>query len=249
MSVNPNELSIKINENSKMKKFFILILMLIILLIPIGFWFGIIKERESYKQDAIKSIASAWGDVQIFSSPTMSFEKKKDKTTETVYLPLNTYNADVKIMTEVRKKGIFKVPVYTAEVKLKGDFTNNYGNISDKEILVLNGSNVCFKILNGSLDISKYKLILSTHSTIRNLGMAYGWDKVTNLFIKMKIGTKIYDECHKDFQNLYKIDYYTNTYKTIYISATLNRSSKDEDFVYQLYFKINNIYKKFLYLI
>ena len=134
MSVNPNELSIKINENSKMKKFFILILMLIILLIPIGFWFGIIKDRESYKQDAIKSIASAWGDVQIFSSPTMSFEKKKDKTTETVYLPLNTYNADVKIMTEVRKKGIFKVPVYTAEVKLKGDFTNNYGNISDKEI-------------------------------------------------------------------------------------------------------------------
>lgn len=112
-----------------------------------------------------------------------------------------------------------------------------YTNISDKEILVLNGSNVCFKILNGSLDISKYKLILSTHSTIRNLGMAYGWDKVTNLFIKMKIGTKIYDECHKDFQNLYKIDYYTNTYKTIYISATLNRSSKDEDFVYQLYFK------------
>ena len=134
MSANPNELSIKINENSKMKKFFILLLMLLLLLIPIGFWFGIIKDRESYKHDAIKDVASAWGDVQVFSCPTMSFERKKDKTTETVYLTLNDYNVDINIITEVRKKGIFTVPVYTAEVKLKGDFTNTYGNLSDKEI-------------------------------------------------------------------------------------------------------------------
>lgn len=112
-----------------------------------------------------------------------------------------------------------------------------YSNISNKEILVLSGSNVCLKILNGSLDMSKYKLVLSTHSTIRNLAINYGWEKVTELFQKMQIGTKIYDECHKDFQNLYMIDYYTNTYKTIYISATLNRSSVDEDFIFQLYMK------------
>lgn len=134
MSENPNELNIKINENSKMKKFFILLIMLLLLLIPIGFWFGIIKDRESYKQEAIRDVAAAWGDVQIFSSPTLSFTRKKDKSTETVYLTLNNYNVDVKITTEIRKKGIFKVPVYTADVKLQGDFKNDYGNISDKEL-------------------------------------------------------------------------------------------------------------------
>lgn len=108
--------------------------MLLLLLIPIGFWFGIIKDRESYKQEAIRDVAAAWGDVQIFSSPTLSFTRKKDKSTETVYLTLNNYNVDVKITTEIRKKGIFKVPVYTADVKLQGDFKNDYGNISDKEL-------------------------------------------------------------------------------------------------------------------
>ena len=134
MSENQNELNIKLNENSKMKKFFILLIMLLLLLIPIGFWFGIIKDRESYKQEAIRDVAAAWGDVQIFSSPAMSFTRKKDKSTETVYLTLNNYNVDVKITTEIRKKGIFKVPVYTADVKLQGDFKNDYGNISDKEL-------------------------------------------------------------------------------------------------------------------
>ena len=43
-------------------------------------------------------------------------------------------SVDVKITTEIRKKGIFKVPVYTADVKLQGDFKNDYGNISDKEL-------------------------------------------------------------------------------------------------------------------
>lgn len=123
------------NNNSKMKKFFILLLMLLLLLIPIGFWFGIINDRESYRNEAVKSIASSWGDVQIFGSPAMSFERKKDKnTTETVNLPLNNYSVDVKISTEVRKKGIFKVPVYTADVFLKGDFINDYGDLSDKNI-------------------------------------------------------------------------------------------------------------------
>ena len=134
MSANSNELNIKLNENSKMKKFFILLVMLLLLLIPIGFWFGIIKDRESYKNEAMRDIASAWGDAQVFSSPVMYFEQKKDKTTENVYLTLNDYNVDAKITTEIRKKGIFKVPVYTAEVTLKGDFTHNNINITGKDI-------------------------------------------------------------------------------------------------------------------
>ena len=78
--------------------------MLLLLLIPIGFWFGIIKDRESYKNEAMRDIASAWGDAQVFSSPVMYFEEqKKDKDTERVYLTLNNYSADIKIKTEIRK--------------------------------------------------------------------------------------------------------------------------------------------------
>ena len=33
------------------------------------------------------------------------------------------------------------------------------------------------------------------------------------------------------------IDFYTNTYKTYYLSATPSRSDEDENIIYQLYFK------------
>ena len=126
MSENTANSTNKSNTNSKMKKFALLLLMLILLLIPTGFWYGIIKDRESYKNEAVRSVASAWGDVQIFGSPTLSFTQPKDKTTETINLTLNHYNTDIKITTETRHKGIYKVPVYIADVKIKGDFTNNY---------------------------------------------------------------------------------------------------------------------------
>ena len=134
MSISLNELGKKVNENSIMKKFLIILLMVILLLIPIAFWFGIINERESYKGSAIQNVASAWGDSQIFYAPTMSFEEKTDKNVNKVDLTLNNYNVDIKIITEVRQKGIFKIPVYTADVKLHGDFINDYGDISDNEI-------------------------------------------------------------------------------------------------------------------
>ena len=121
--------------NSKFKKFTLLLIMLIILLIPIGFWFGIIKDREEYRDQAVKNLAAAWGDKQVFSSPVMYFEEqKKDKDTERVYLTLNNYSADIKIKTEIRKKGIYKVPVYVADVDLSGDFINKFGDLSQKDV-------------------------------------------------------------------------------------------------------------------
>ena len=48
---------------------------------------------------------------------------------------MNNYNAEIKISTEIRKKGVFKIPVYTANVFLKGTFKNNFGNLKNSKIL------------------------------------------------------------------------------------------------------------------
>ncbi len=42
--------------NNKLKKFYVILFSLIILLIPIAFLFGIINDRESYKEEAIQNI-------------------------------------------------------------------------------------------------------------------------------------------------------------------------------------------------
>lgn len=111
----------------------------------------------------------------------------------------------------------------------------DYTNTKPNEVYFLTGTPSILSLLKK--DISKYKFILASHATIKSYGDKYGWDKVTELFKYMKIGLKFYDEAHLNFDNMCKIDYYTNTFKTYYVTATPARSDKDENFIYQLYFK------------
>ena len=110
-----------------------------------------------------------------------------------------------------------------------------YTDTKPNEVYFLTGTPSIISLLKK--DISKYKFILASHATIKSYGDKYGWDKVTELFKYMKIGLKFYDEAHLNFDNMCKIDYYTNTFKTYYVTATPARSDKDENFIYQLYFK------------
>lgn len=121
--------------DSKAKKFLTILGTSLLLLIPIGFMSGIIHDRINYRDEAVSKVAQSWAGSQTIASPTMSFTIINDKKAEEIKeLELNNYEANVVIKTEVRKKGIFKVPVYTAEVSQKGDFNNKYGNLSGKEI-------------------------------------------------------------------------------------------------------------------
>lgn len=103
------------------------------------------------------------------------------------------------------------------------------------EIYVIQGSGSITRLLQR--DMSQYKYILATHATIRSYGDRNGWDKVAELFQYMKIGLKFYDEAHLNFDNICKIDFYTNTYKTYYITATPARSDNDENTIYKYYFR------------
>lgn len=110
-----------------------------------------------------------------------------------------------------------------------------YTDIKEKEICIITGTPAINRIL--SADTSKYKFLLVSHATIRSYGEKNGWDKVTELFIHLRVGIKYYDESHLDFDNICKIDYNTNTFKTYYITATPQRSNEEENRIYQLYFK------------
>lgn len=108
-------------------------------------------------------------------------------------------------------------------------------DIKPKEIYIMEGSNAIEKLYNR--DISQYKIFLVTHGTLKSYGDRYGWDKIEKLFKYLKIGIKVYDEAHKCFDNILRIDFHTNTYKNIYLTATPQRSDRREDSIYQLTFK------------
>lgn len=114
-------------------------------------------------------------------------------------------------------------------------FFIEYTNITKDEIYIIAGSPSLMKLY--SRDIDKYKVILCTHSTLQSIGSTQGWDKISEFFKYCKIGIKFYDEAHLNFDNMFQIDCYTNTFITYYLTATLGRSDLGENNIFMDYFK------------
>ena len=112
-----------------------------------------------------------------------------------------------------------------------------YTDTRSNEIYVIAGISSIARIVNGKENIDKYKYILASHMTIKSYGDKYGWHKVGELFAKLRVGLKIYDEAHIDFDNICSIDFATNTYKTLYLTATPARSDPSENRIYQEAFR------------
>lgn len=110
-----------------------------------------------------------------------------------------------------------------------------YTPLNEKDIYMIAGSQTINKLL--CRDPLNYKIFLASHSTLKSYGDKNGWEKVHELFKYMKVSMKVFDEAHLYFDNMAKIDFHTNTKKTLYLTATPQRSDKDENTIYQLYFK------------
>lgn len=110
-----------------------------------------------------------------------------------------------------------------------------FTNITSDEIFLISGAPSIAKLYNR--DITKYKVLLVTHSTLQSVGSKQGWNKITELFQYCQIGIKFYDEAHLNFDNMFQIDCYTNTFITYYLTATPGRSDHAENKIFEMYFK------------
>ena len=113
-----------------------------------------------------------------------------------------------------------------------------YTNLNSSDIFRINGSDICNMILNGSSNKAENaSIFLCSHGTLRSFGDRYGWDKVGELFKKLGIGMKFYDECHTNYDNMLMIDFFTNVFKTFYVTATPGRSDWKENHIFQISLK------------
>lgn len=113
-----------------------------------------------------------------------------------------------------------------------------YSNIKEKEIYTIKGvESIRFLLRKSPQELNKkYKVYLATHGTIASLYNT-GMEEVHNLFRHLGIGVKVIDEAHKNFENTCKIDYSSNTFKTIYLTASPARGDEKENRIFGLYFK------------
>lgn len=118
------------------------------------------------------------------------------------------------------------------------DRIKDYSNLTDRDILFISGSGMMNMILQGKSKLAdNASIFLCTHGTLRSFADEYGWDKLNDVFIQLGIGMKFFDEAHQNFDNMCKIDFFTNVFKTYYMTATPARSDFRENRVYQIAFK------------
>lgn len=119
-----------------------------------------------------------------------------------------------------------------------GDEITKYTNIQKNEVVHISGSDAVNMILMGkSKKAANGKIFLCSHGTLRSFGDTYGWDNVYRLFEVLGIGIKFFDEAHTNFSNMLMIDYYTNVWRTYYVTATPGRSNWRENRIFQLSIK------------
>lgn len=113
-----------------------------------------------------------------------------------------------------------------------------YTNLLEDDIYIISGMPSIVKLKTGLRDPNKIKIFLSTHDTLANFAKNNNsWQKIRDLFNFLKIGIKIYDEAHLDFENICKIDFNTNCWKTYYLTATPMKSDFGQNKIYQISFK------------
>lgn len=120
--------------------------LVIVLLIPLGMVRSLIHERQKTAEQAETNILSLWGGPQTIGGPVLCVpfrrgaqgEKGAERVIrQAVFLP-DVLSVDGRITTEIRYRGIFEVPVYTARLSVSGSFDPadfTLSNIEAQEIL------------------------------------------------------------------------------------------------------------------
>lgn len=98
-------------------------------------------------------------------------------------------------------------------------------NIPDEKVVNIHGTDILLKVLE---DPSIYDVFLVNHQTLNSYAKNKGWMAVREFFKSIRVGLKIIDECHLFFENTLMIDYFSNTKKTFYLTATFSRSDTSE---------------------
>jgi hypothetical protein len=186
------------------------------------------KPRDEQQKEALRFMVGANEYAENFSEPQISVNLNTGKG--------KTY-CSIAAISVLKIKSI----IITASVTLLKQWKENileYTNLKEKDILMIEGSQMLNMIyMKKSVKATEAKIFLCTHATLRSFGDSYSWERVNEVFMNLGIGVKIYDEAHTNYDNMLMIDFFTNVYKTYYVTATPARSNYRENRIYQLSMK------------
>ena len=104
--------------------------LVLIFLIPVSMVRGLINERQFRQQDVAREVGNTWGAPQTLAGPilvvpyhtlTTEGKRKEDETKYAYFLP-DKLGVSGTVAVEIRSRGIYDVPVYSAALGATGFF-------------------------------------------------------------------------------------------------------------------------------
>lgn len=132
--------------------------------------------------------------------------------------------------TELREKAI----IITPNESLKQQWIATYHKMFDyrpKNLMNIAGSNIIEAIMADAIEPADVYFV--NHQTLRSYMTSTNGYNLHKFFKKINVGIKVYDESHMEFANILLIDFFSNTNRTWYLTATFDRSDKTESMCFK----------------
>ncbi len=111
---------------SEALRFVLVIVIIVALMIPLFLVWLLVEERNLSRDQAQDQVANAWAGEQTIIGPYLLVETEdessnKSTLVETVYMPIELHIEKLRTFHEIRRRGIYEIPVFTAV--LEGEAT------------------------------------------------------------------------------------------------------------------------------
>jgi superfamily II DNA or RNA helicase len=130
-----------------------------------------------------------------------------------------------------------KTIIITPNEGLKSQWVATYYKMFDyrpKNLMNIAGSNIIESIMDDAVDPADVYFV--NHQTLRSYLSSTNGYSLHKFFKKINVGIKVYDESHMEFANILLMDFFSNTNRTWYLTATFDRSDKTESKCFKLAF-------------
>ena len=136
-----------------------------------------------------------------------------------------------------------KTLIITPNEALKQQWISTYHKMFDyrpSELMNITGSNIIGAIMEDMVEPAEVYFV--NHQTLRSYLTSTNGYMLHKFFKKLNIGIKVYDESHMEFANILLMDFFSNTERTWYLTATFDRSDKTESVCFKRAFNSVSAY-------
>jgi len=132
----------------------------------------------------------------------------------------------INAIAKLNKRPMIIVDTSELALQWKREFLS-HTNLKDEDIVIISGEASVVKEIKSQ----NGKVYIGIHRTLTNM-LSDDLNSINNLMNKLKIGIRVFDEAHVNFNNVCMINALSNVEYTIYLTATPSRSSFTDDFLY-----------------